>query len=73
MESAEIEDPSSKKRKHAAPETGPFVLRTLLEDLPLSAEGNGDGIEINCVEFLGMHNAAGLSSLQNARVVKVQS
>jgi vacuolar protein sorting-associated protein 3 len=43
----------SRKRRLAAPETGPFVLRSLLEDVPLSAEGEKDDIEINCVEFLG--------------------
>jgi hypothetical protein len=43
----------SKKRKLTASETGPFVLRSLLEDVPLSAEGDNDDIEINCVEFLG--------------------
>jgi hypothetical protein len=37
------------------PETGPFVLRSLLEDLPLSADGDREDIEINCVEFLGIH------------------
>lgn len=36
-------------------ETGPFVLRALLEDIPLSAEGDRDNIEINCVEFLGTY------------------
>ena len=41
-------------RRQAAAETGPFVLRALLEDLPLSAEGDRDDIEINCVEFLGI-------------------
>lgn len=54
MESKDPEVVSSRKRKRAAPETGPFVLRSLLEDLPLSAEGDRDDIEINCVEFLGM-------------------
>lgn len=44
---------NSRKRKRPAPETGPFVLRTLLEDVPLSAEGDQDDIEINCVEFYG--------------------
>ena len=44
---------AQKRRKLMAPETGPFVLRSLLEDLPLSAEGHRDDIEINCVEFLG--------------------
>jgi hypothetical protein len=46
----------SRKRRLAAPETGPFVLRSLLEDVPLSAEGEKDDIEINCVEFLGEHS-----------------
>lgn len=36
------------------PETGPYVLRTLLQDVPLSADGDGSDININCVEFLGM-------------------
>lgn len=51
MESSEAEDTSLKDR--IPPETGPFVLRSLLQDLPLSAEGDRDDIEINCVEFLG--------------------
>lgn len=35
-------------------ETGPYVLRTLLKDVPLSADdGNDDDIKINCVEYLG--------------------
>jgi hypothetical protein len=32
------------------------VLRSLLEDVPLSAEGEKDDIEINCVEFFGEHS-----------------
>jgi hypothetical protein len=47
-------DEHSKKRKRTIPETGPYVLRSLLNDLPLSAEGDRDDIEINCVEFYGM-------------------
>jgi len=47
-------DELSKKRKRTIPETGPYVLRSLLNDLPLSAEGDRDDIEINCVEFYGM-------------------
>jgi hypothetical protein len=43
----------SRKRRFAVPETGPFVLRSLLEDVPLSAEGENNDIKINCVEFLG--------------------
>jgi hypothetical protein len=54
MELREAQKSSSKKRKQPTPETGPFVLRNLIEDLPLAAEGDRDDIEINCVEFLGM-------------------
>lgn len=52
MESQSVEETSL--RNTPAPETGPFVLRNLLQDLPLSAEGDRNDIEINCVEFLGM-------------------
>lgn len=51
MEVAETEE-SNLEQRHIA-ETGPYVLRSLLEDLPLSADGDRDDIEINCVEFLG--------------------
>lgn len=36
------------------PDLGPFVLKTLLEDVPLSVDGDEDDILINCVEFFGM-------------------
>jgi hypothetical protein len=50
-----LHDPeSSRQRRREALETGPFVLRSLLEDVPLSAEGDSRDVEINCVEFLGM-------------------
>ncbi len=42
-----------RKGRLVVPETGPFVLQSLLEDVPLSAEGDNEDIEINCVEFLG--------------------
>lgn len=48
----EEKDPEALRRRES-PETGPYVLRTLLQELPLSAEGNRDHIEINCVEVLG--------------------
>lgn len=43
-----------RKKRREALESGPFVLRSLLEDVPLSADGDGEGIVINCVEFWGM-------------------
>jgi len=47
----DVVDP--KKRKGVDLETGPYVLRTLLANVPLSAEGDGDDTKINCVEVLG--------------------
>lgn len=35
-------------------ERGPFVLKTLLEDVPLSADGDRQDIVINCIEYWGM-------------------
>lgn len=50
--SQDIADPSSGARRQSA--TGPFVLRTLLEDVPLSEDGdNNDDVKINFVEYLG--------------------
>ena len=37
-------------------ETGPYVFRSLFDDVPLSADGDRDDIEISCVEFLGTYN-----------------
>jgi hypothetical protein len=53
MDANDPEELSSSSVERATPETGPYVLRALLEDLPLSADGDRDDIEITCVEFLG--------------------
>lgn len=34
-------------------ERGPFVLRSLLENVPLSADGTEEDIQINCVDYYG--------------------
>ena len=34
-------------------DTGPYVFRSLLDNVPLAADGGRDDIEMNCVEFLG--------------------
>lgn len=55
---AQDEERSLKKRRRTDLEPGPFVLRTLLQDVPLSADGANDSdIKINCVDYLGAHNA----------------
>jgi hypothetical protein len=42
-----------RRRRRTALESGPFVLQNLLEDVPLSAEGDNRDIDIKCVEFHG--------------------
>ena len=37
----------------AALERGPFVLRQLLDNIPLSADGTEEDIRINCVDYYG--------------------
>lgn len=39
-------------------EDGPFVLRSLLEDVPLSADGSQSDVKINCVEYYGSYSAS---------------
>ncbi len=45
--------PNSQGDEIQPKETGPFVLRTLFADVPLSADGTDDDVKINCVEYLG--------------------
>jgi len=33
---------------------GPYILRPLLQSVPLSADGGDEDVKINCVDFLGM-------------------
>lgn len=49
--SQDTADTSSGARRQ--PATGPFVLRTLLQDVPLSEDGDNDDVKINFVEYLG--------------------
>lgn len=45
-------DPKPAPGTAGAREDGPYVLRPLLDDVPLSADGATGDIEINCVEYL---------------------
>ncbi|KAL2074719.1 hypothetical protein VTL71DRAFT_8498 [Oculimacula yallundae] len=70
MESSDPEE-TALSRRQAAAETGPFVLRALLEDLPLSADGDRDDIEINCVEFLEQNLYVGTSAAEILHFVQI--
>lgn len=43
-------DGPRKRRRLSPPETGPYVLRDLVEKVPVSTEGD-EGGHITCVEF----------------------
>ncbi|KAI1474202.1 hypothetical protein F4774DRAFT_401444 [Daldinia eschscholtzii] len=54
-------EPLSDKSSLKAFGAGPFVLRTLFADVPLSEDGTRDDIKINCVEYLDNHLYVGTS------------
>lgn len=41
------------RTQHHELQVGPYALRTLLEDVPLSEDGDNANIKINCVDYLG--------------------
>lgn len=47
--------------KRRSAESGPFVLRPLLQDVPLSADGNQEDVKINCVDYLGNYHSLSLA------------
>ncbi|KAK7953318.1 transketolase [Apiospora saccharicola] len=53
-------------------ETGPYVLRTLLKDVPLSPDGGtDDDIKINCVEYLDGNLYIGTSASEVIHFVQI--
>ncbi|KAI1365940.1 hypothetical protein F5Y08DRAFT_161747 [Xylaria arbuscula] len=46
------QDAHSSISSQSVPGAGPYVLRTLFADVPLSEDGSRDDIKINCVEYL---------------------
>ncbi|KAH8204088.1 hypothetical protein TruAng_001770 [Truncatella angustata] len=53
-------------------ESGPFVLRSLLNDVPLSADGaTDDDVKINCVDYLDGNLYVGTSASELIHFVKI--
>ncbi|KAI0006939.1 hypothetical protein F4779DRAFT_539798 [Xylariaceae sp. FL0662B] len=50
---------------------GPFVLRTLFADVPLSEDSTRDDIRINCVEYLGGNLYVGTSDSELLHFVQI--
>ncbi|KLU91479.1 hypothetical protein MAPG_09998, partial [Magnaporthiopsis poae ATCC 64411] len=52
-------------------EPGPFVLRTLLHDVPLSADGDEEDIKINCVDYWERNLYIGTSASELLHFVQI--
>ncbi|RBQ74972.1 hypothetical protein FVER14953_07380 [Fusarium verticillioides] len=52
-------------------EVGPYVLRTLLDEVPLSADGSKDDIKINCVDYLDANLYVGTSASELLHFVQI--
>ncbi|KAH8595799.1 hypothetical protein B0O99DRAFT_621484 [Bisporella sp. PMI_857] len=59
------------QNRRLAPQTGPYILRSLLADVPLSADGDRDDIEINVVEFLDSNLYIGTSASEILHFVQI--
>ncbi|EZF33577.1 hypothetical protein H109_00936 [Trichophyton interdigitale MR816] len=55
-------DPRRKRRRISPPETGPYVLRSLLEDVPVQAEDGEGQAHITCVEYWNENLYVGTSA-----------
>ncbi|CAK7264127.1 hypothetical protein SEPCBS119000_000840 [Sporothrix epigloea] len=55
----------------SALERGPFVLRQLLDSIPLSADGTGEGIRINCVDYYDGNLYVGTSASELLHFVEL--
>ncbi|KAI0908999.1 hypothetical protein F4823DRAFT_625225 [Ustulina deusta] len=55
------QDAQSSISAQSVPGAGPYVLRTLFADVPLSEDGSRDDIKINCVEYLDRNLYVGTS------------
>ncbi|RDA94738.1 hypothetical protein CP533_6722 [Ophiocordyceps camponoti-saundersi (nom. inval.)] len=52
-------------------EDGPYVLRPLLDDVPLSADGSQGHVDINCIEYLGVNLYVGTSASELLHFVQI--
>ncbi|KAH7362867.1 hypothetical protein B0T11DRAFT_88330 [Plectosphaerella cucumerina] len=72
MASGNLDQGSSPGAPQDAPvEDGPFVLRTLLEGVPLSADGTSQDIKINCVEYYDHNLYVGTTASELLHFVQI--
>ncbi|KAJ4389487.1 hypothetical protein N0V93_006956 [Gnomoniopsis smithogilvyi] len=69
-QSQQIEAGSSSGAKQEL-HTGPFVLRSLLDNVPLSEDGDNDDVKINCVDYLEGNLYIGTSASELLHFVQI--
>lgn len=62
---------STVAQQELATATGPFVLRTLLHDVPLAEDGDNDDVKINCVDYLDGNLYIGTSASELLHFVQI--
>ncbi|OAP64442.1 hypothetical protein AYL99_00414 [Fonsecaea erecta] len=74
MDEAGLDDQRpAKRQKLAAPEPGPYVLRAILEDIPLAADEGDAEISITCVEYWNNNLYIGTSAAEILHLVSIPS
>ncbi|CAI4212942.1 unnamed protein product [Parascedosporium putredinis] len=53
------------------PATGPFALRTLLDNVPLNADGTSEDVKITCVDYLDHNLYVGTSAAELLHFVQI--
>ncbi|KAJ6444172.1 tho complex subunit 7 domain-containing protein [Purpureocillium lavendulum] len=67
----QADEPSPSGAPNSYREDGPYVLRSLLDNVPLSADGPQDDIKINCVEYFDGNLYVGTSASELLHFVKI--
>ncbi|KAL9944559.1 hypothetical protein ACHAQF_008739 [Verticillium nonalfalfae] len=66
-----VKEQSPRQLDLARLQDGPYVLRTLLEDVPLSADGPVTDVKINCVEYFDHNLYVGTSASELLHFVQI--
>ncbi|KAI9814226.1 MAG: hypothetical protein M1827_003392 [Pycnora praestabilis] len=71
MASEEEAGVSRKRRRKTIQDAGPYTLRPLVDDVQLSHEGDGSGVEITCVDLLDGNLYVGTSAAEILHFVQI--
>lgn len=66
-----VKEQSPQQLDLARLQDGPYVLRTLLQDVPLSADGPATDVKINCVEYFDHNLYVGTSASELLHFVQI--